>query len=68
MLFVIIVVFIGMGYRNAIVLSTAIPISIFTTFILMNFLNIKLHQVSITALIVALGMLVDNAIVVSTHR
>ncbi|MEN8905395.1 MAG: efflux RND transporter permease subunit [Clostridiales bacterium] len=64
MLFVIIVVFIGMGIRNAIVVSTAIPVSILITFIFMQFMSIKLHQTSIAALIVSLGMIVDNAIVV----
>lgn len=63
--FVIIVVFIGMGFRNAIIVSTAIPASILITFALMRVFNIQIHQISIAALIVALGMLVDNAIVVS---
>ena len=62
---VIVVVFVGMGFRNAIIVSTAIPLSIVMTFITMYILNIPLHMVSIIALIVALGMLVDNAIVVS---
>lgn len=65
MIFVIIVVFIGMGLKNAIVVSTAIPLSIMATFVAMNLLGIKLHQISISALIIALGMLVDNAIVTS---
>lgn len=64
-LFVILVVFIGMGLRNAIIVSMAIPISILITFSVMFFLNIEIHQVSIVALIIALGMLVDNAIVIS---
>jgi len=64
-LFVIIVVFIGMGLRNAIIVSTAIPASILITFALMKVFGIHIHQISIAALIVALGMLVDNAIVVS---
>lgn len=63
--FVVVVVFIGMGFKNAIVVSTAIPLSILMTFITMNFLGIKVHQISTTALIIALGILVDNAIVVS---
>lgn len=62
---VILVVFIGMGLRNAIVVSTAIPLSILITFICMKFFNIKIHQMSLTALIISLGILVDNAIVVS---
>ncbi len=64
-LFVIIVVFIGMGLRNAIIVSAAIPSSILVTFALMKVFGIQIHQISIAALIVALGMLVDNAIVVS---
>jgi multidrug efflux pump subunit AcrB len=64
-IFVIIVVFIGMGLRNAIIVSTAIPLSIFATFIVMNILSIELHLISIASLIIALGMLVDNAIVIS---
>lgn len=65
MLFVIAVVFVGMGLRNAIIVSTAIPVSVLTTFVLMNLFHVDLHTVSISALIVALGMLVDNAIVMS---
>ncbi|AOT71609.1 efflux RND transporter permease subunit [Geosporobacter ferrireducens] len=64
-LFVIIVVFVGMGFRNAVIVSTAIPLSILSTFVMMELLGIPIHQISITALIIALGMLVDNAIVVS---
>lgn len=62
---VILVVFIGMGINNAIVVSTAIPLSIFISFFVMMIMGIKIHQISITALIISLGMLVDNAIVVS---
>jgi multidrug efflux pump subunit AcrB len=64
-LFVIFVIFIGMGLRNAIIVSTAIPASIFITFIFMRLFGINIHQISIAALIVSLGMLVDNAIVIS---
>jgi multidrug efflux pump subunit AcrB len=62
---VIIVVFIGMGLRNAIVVSTAIPLSILMSFVAMYLSSIKIHQMSTAALIIALGMLVDNAIVIS---
>ena len=62
---VIIVVFIGMGFRNALVVSTAIPLSILLTFIVMPIWDIKIHQISLAALIIALGMLVDNVIVIS---
>lgn len=64
-LFVIVVVFLGMGLRNSVVVSSAIPLSILMTLILLQLFDIFIHQISIAALIIALGMLVDNAIVVS---
>lgn len=63
--FVILVVLIGMGFRNAIVVSVSIPLSITVTLVAMRFLNIDIQQMSIAALIIALGMLVDNSIVIS---
>ncbi len=65
MILVIIVVLVGMNLRNALIISTAIPLSILMTFIAMFFLKIKVHEISIAGLIIALGMLVDNAIVIS---
>lgn len=64
-LFVIIVVLIGMGFRNAVIVSITIPLSIAATFISMSFMGIDIQQVSIAALIIALGILVDNSIVIS---
>ncbi|MDD2573942.1 MAG: efflux RND transporter permease subunit [Bacillota bacterium] len=64
-LLVIVVVFLGMGFRNAITVSAAIPLSILITFLVMRVWGVKIHQISISALIIALGMLVDNAIVVT---
>ncbi len=62
---VVVVVFIGIGFKNAIVVSTAIPMSMLLTFNMMKLFNIKIHFMSTAGLIIALGMLVDNAIVVS---
>ncbi|MCY6484528.1 efflux RND transporter permease subunit [Clostridium aestuarii] len=62
---VIVVIFAGVGIRNSIVVSTALPISILLTFIIMKLFGIKIHQISTMALIIALGILVDNAIVIS---
>jgi multidrug efflux pump len=64
-IFVIIVVLTGMGIRNAVIISVAIPVSIFITLNTMNIVDLKFHQISIAGFIVALGMLVDNAIVIS---
>ena len=52
-----------MGLKSAIIVSSALPLSVFMVFGWMNWLNIPLHQMSITGLIVALGILIDNAIV-----
>ena len=62
---VILVVLIGMGFRNALVVSISIPFSILLTFLVMYIFNIRVQQISIAALIMSLGMLVDNSIVVS---
>jgi len=64
-LFVVIVILVGMGLRNALVVATAIPLSIMATFDVMAIMHIDVQQMSIAALIVALGILVDNAIVIS---
>ena len=61
---VVITVLIGMGLRNAIVVSAVIPISIAMSFLVMYVLGIKVQQMSTTALIIALGILVDDAIVI----
>ena len=61
---VIVTVLIGMGFRNSMVVSAVIPISICMTFIIMYVLGIKVEQMSTTALIIALGILVDDAIVI----
>ncbi|MEL6165331.1 MAG: efflux RND transporter permease subunit, partial [Cyanobacteria bacterium J06628_3] len=52
-----------MGLKSALIVSSALPLSVFMVFGWMNWLNIPLHQMSITGLIVALGILIDNAIV-----
>lgn len=62
---VLIVVFLGMGIRNAIIVSTTIPLSILITVVLMNYLGIEVQTISIAALIISLGILVDNSIVIS---
>lgn len=65
MLFVLIVVLIGVGLRNALIVATSIPLSICITFIVMKLTGIDIQQMSISGLIVALGILVDNSIVIS---
>ena len=61
---VIIVVMLLLPFRVAAVASVAAPISILITFGIMNLVGLELHQVTLAALIIVLGMVVDNAIVV----
>ncbi|SMF57840.1 Multidrug efflux pump subunit AcrB [Alteromonadaceae bacterium Bs31] len=62
---VIVVLMFTMGWRPGIIMSGVLLLTISGTFILMSFFNIDLHRISLGALIIALGMLVDNAIVVT---
>ncbi len=64
---VIIVIVLLLPLRIAAVAATAIPMSIAVTFAFMYGFGIELHQVSLAALIVVLGMVVDNAIVVADN-
>lgn len=61
---VIIVVMLLLPIRVAAVSSVAAPIAILITFGIMYIMGVELHQVSLAALIIVLGMVVDNAIVV----
>jgi multidrug efflux pump subunit AcrB len=61
---VIVVVMLLLPFRMAAVSSLAAPISVMITFGVMNMIGIELHQVSLAALIIVLGMLVDDAVVV----
>jgi len=62
---IIVVVMIGVRLKNALIVSLALPLSILTTFIAMYLMGIEFHFISIMALIISLGILVDNAIVIS---
>ncbi|HVI39906.1 MAG TPA: efflux RND transporter permease subunit, partial [Anaerovoracaceae bacterium] len=62
---VMLVVMVCINLRNSLVVSIAIPLSIFSTFILMPYFGVDIQFISLAALIVVLGMLVDNSIVVS---
>ena len=61
---VILVTLLLLPMRVALVSAIAIPVSVSMTFAMLNACGIELQQVSISALIVVLGMVVDNAIVI----
>lgn len=64
LLLVIAVLFIALGIRNAILVSLAIPFSMLISFMVLYVLGITLNMVVLFSLTLALGMLVDNAIVI----
>lgn len=64
---VIIVVVLLLPLRIATVAAMAIPMTVAVTFAVMHALGIELHQVSLAALILVLGMVVDDAIVIADN-
>jgi multidrug efflux pump subunit AcrB len=64
---VVMVVILLLPFRIAAVAAMAIPMSVAVTFAMMNAFGIELHQVSLAALIVVLGMVVDDAIVIADN-
>jgi multidrug efflux pump subunit AcrB len=63
MVLVGLVIFIAMGFRSALVVALAIPLSLVIGLGFIDFSGFGLQQISIAGLVVALGMLVDNSIV-----
>ncbi len=62
---VMLVVFFGMGWRAALVVGMALPLSASLTLFGLTFTNQQIHQMSIFGMIVAIGLLIDNAIVMT---
>lgn len=54
---------ISLGWRSGIVVAITIPVVLASTFLMMHLLDIGLHKISLGALILALGLLVDDAII-----
>lgn len=53
-----------MGLRSALVVGLALPLTSLMVLAAMRFFNLPLHQMSVTGLIIALGLMIDNAIIV----
>ncbi|WP_459209558.1 efflux RND transporter permease subunit [Aquimarina rhabdastrellae] len=62
---VLLVMLVFLGMRTGFVIASLIPIVIIMTLMIMGVINMGLNQVTLAALIMALGLLVDNAIVVA---
>ncbi|MEZ8402883.1 MFS transporter [Vibrio splendidus] len=61
---VIVVLLFFMGVRSGLLIGLILLLTVFGTFIFMQYFKIDLQRISLGALVIALGMLVDNAIVV----
>ena len=61
---VVVVLLIFMGLRSGLIIGFILLLTIAATFVVMDYYKITLERISLGALIIALGMLVDNAIVV----
>ncbi|RXQ88155.1 efflux RND transporter permease subunit [Ancylomarina salipaludis] len=64
-LIVIIVLLFAMGFRTGLLIGSGLVFTILATFIVMLTFDIALQRVSLGAIIIAMGMLVDNAIVIA---
>lgn len=61
---VALILLLTLGWRSALIVAVAIPLTALGTLAVMNGVGVKLHQMSVTGMIVALGLLVDAAIVI----
>jgi multidrug efflux pump subunit AcrB len=62
---VVIVLLVFMGLRSGLIIGAVLFITIMGTFVFMNMRDVTLERISLGALVIALGMLVDNAIVIT---
>ena len=63
LIIVLLVSFFSLGLRTGLVVALSIPLVLAMTFAAMYYLNIGLHKISLGALVLALGLLVDDAII-----
>jgi multidrug efflux pump len=60
---VLIVSFLSLGLRTGLIVALSIPLTLAVTFLFMYYAGVDLHKISLGALIIALGLLVDDAII-----
>ncbi|MBN3035521.1 MAG: efflux RND transporter permease subunit [Bacteroidales bacterium] len=66
-IFVLLILYLFLGIRNALFVGLAIPTSMFLSFIVFGLMDTRINMIVLFSLILALGMLVDNAIVVTEN-
>jgi len=60
---VLFVSFLALGWRTGIVVALSVPLVLAIVFLVMNAMGLDLHRITLGALIIALGLLVDDAII-----
>lgn len=60
---VLVVSFLSLGWRSGLVVALAVPLTLAIVFLVMDLLGIELQRISLGALILSLGLLVDDAII-----
>jgi multidrug efflux pump len=60
---VLFVSFVALGWRTGIVVAASVPLVLAIVFIVMDAMSLDLHRITLGALIIALGLLVDDAII-----
>ncbi|MBT1444918.1 efflux RND transporter permease subunit [Shewanella sp. JM162201] len=61
---ILLVLMLTLGTRNALVVALSLPLTALFTLACMRAVGLPIHQMSVTGLVVALGIMVDNAIVI----
>ncbi|ASJ97408.1 efflux RND transporter permease subunit [Shewanella marisflavi] len=61
---ILVVLMLTLGLRNAVIVSLSLPLTALFTLACMKYVGLPIHQMSVTGLVVALGIMVDNAIVI----
>lgn len=61
---ILLVLLLTLGLRNAVIVALSLPLTALFTLACMKYVGLPIHQMSVTGLVVALGIMVDNAIVI----
>ncbi|WP_020683313.1 efflux RND transporter permease subunit [Marinobacterium rhizophilum] len=59
------VLLVTLGWRSALIVTLSLPLTVLFTLTVMKYYGLPIHQMSVTGLVVALGIMVDNAIVMA---
>ena len=63
--FIFVILLFTLGWRSAVIVAVSLPLTMLFSLACMRITDLPIHQMSVTGLIVALGIMVDNAIVVA---